>query len=413
MLNLIKTEWRLLLFGFLMTFWSSPGQTYFISLFSGEIRAELDLSDGQFSAIYSSATLLSAVVMVWSGALVDKIDLGRFSLITIFGLAAGCLLMSVSYGVATLVIAIFVLRHLGQGLMCLTSSTAVVRYIDLHRGKATALSGMGYAVSEALMPSVVVAFLLWFGWRTSWQVFALLVIVLMVIAILYLLQGHRQRHKEYLKKFTEADSSADYSQLKKQWTRSEVIRDKRFYLFVPGLMSQQLMFTGFIFHQIHLVETKGWSLTTWASLFALYAVVSVVTKFVAGYLVDRFGAITMVPWISVPMAIGLVILATTTSIFWGGVFLVLTGITVGYQSTVAAPFWSEMYGNRYLGSIKSLAASIMVFLTAVSPVVIGVFIDFGVKIETLAMAGAIYIMLTCALAYYAYLLTVTNEKKPI
>ena len=63
-----------------MTFWSSPGQTFLISLFSGEIRAELSLSDGEFAGIYSLATLASAIVMIWSGALIDRMDLKRLSI---------------------------------------------------------------------------------------------------------------------------------------------------------------------------------------------------------------------------------------------------------------------------------------------------------------------------------------------
>ncbi|MCP4769326.1 MAG: hypothetical protein GY875_24090 [Gammaproteobacteria bacterium] len=83
MLKLIRSEWQLLLFGFLMTFWSSPGQTFLISLFSGEIRAELSLSDGEFAGIYSLATLASAIVMIWSGALIDRIDLKRLSIASV------------------------------------------------------------------------------------------------------------------------------------------------------------------------------------------------------------------------------------------------------------------------------------------------------------------------------------------
>jgi len=166
-------------------------------------------------------------------------------------------------------------------------------------------------------------------------------------------------------------------------------------------MSQPLMFTGFIFHQVHLVESKGWSLSAWASLFAMYALVSIGTKIVTGILVDRVGAIRMVPLVALPMGIGLVILSLSSSLVWGGVFLVLTGITVGFQSTVTAPFWSEMYGNRHLGSIKSLGTSVMVFCTALSPVIIGWSIDKGISMDTLAMAGAIYIFLTSALAWYA------------
>jgi len=392
-----------------MTFWSSPGQTFLISLFSGEIRAELDLSDGEFAGIYSLATLASAILVIWSGALVDRIDLKKLSLWVVFGLAAGCGLMSISDSVLTLLLSLFVLRQLGQGLMFIISSTAMVRYLDEHKGKASALASIGYAVSEAVMPGLLVALLLWVGWRQSWQVAAVLLTIFMVPAILYLLRDHGQRHSDYLIRLDDdggGESGYDNNGTgrtyrRRQWTRAEVLRDRHFYLFAPGLMSQPLMFTGFIFHQVHLVESKGWPLLGWATLFSLYAVVSVATKLVCGPLIDRFGAIRMIPLVALPMGLGLLILALADSLAWGGVFLVLTGITVGFQSTTVAPFWSEMYGSQHLGAIKSLGAAAMVFCTALSPIVIGWQIDLGVSMETLAMAAAIYVFLTSALAWYA------------
>jgi MFS family permease len=399
--HLIRSEWRLLLFGFLMTFFSAPGQTFFISLLSGEIRHATNLSDGEFAAIYSLATLCSAVVMIWSGGLIDKIGLKKLSIALVFGLATGCGILSISSGVVSLVIGLFLLRQFGQGLMYLTSTTTMVRYLEKNRGKSTALAGMGYAISEAVVPSIVVALLLWVGWRSSWQVSAVFLLLVMVPAILYLLQGHQQRHHQYLAQLSQFDNEPQKDSLKRQWTRPEVMRDKFFYLLMPGLMSQPLMFTGFIFHQVHLVESKGWSLSVWASLFFMYALVSVGTKIISGFLVDRYGAIRMVPWLSIPMGIGLVLLAVSSNIIGGGVFLALMGITVGFQSTVSAPFWSEMYGIKHLGSIKSLATSVMVLSTAVSPIIIGGYIDHGIKIETLAMASAIFVFLTSALAWYA------------
>ena len=238
---------------------------------------------------------------------------------------------------------------------------------------------------------------------------AIFLIAIMVPAVVYLLRGHRQRHDLYLAQLSEVDSQSLGNPLKRQWTRPEVIRDKFFYLFIPALTSQPLMFTGFIFHQVHLVETKGWSLSVWASLFIMYALVSVGTKMVSGFLVDRYGAIPMVPWLSLPMGVGLVLLAVTSDIIWGGVFLALMGITVGLQSTVSAPFWSEMYGNKHLGSIKSLATSVMVLSTAISPIIIGWSIDQGIRIETLAIASAIFVILTSALAWSACRILKSNN----
>jgi len=400
-LRLIRSEWQLLLFGFMMTFWSSPGQTFLISLFSGEIRAELALSDGEFAGIYSLATLSSAIVVIWSGSLVDRVDLKKLSLAIVLGLAVGCGMMSLSDSVLTLLISLFVLRQLGQGLMFIISSTAMVRYLDEHKGKASALASMGYAVAEAVMPGLLVALLLWVGWRQSWQIAALLLVVFMVPAILYLLRDHRQRHDNYLVQLANDEADAERVYRRRQWSRAEVIRDPWFYLFAPGLMSQPLMFTGFIFHQVHLVESKAWPLIGWASMFSLYALVSVATKLICGPLIDRYGAIKMIPIIALPMGVGLIILAFAESLFWGGVFLVLTGITVGFQSTVVAPFWAEMYGNKHLGAIKSLGAAAMVFCTALSPIVIGWQIDLGVSMESLAMVSSGYVFLTSALAWYA------------
>jgi MFS family permease len=385
-----------------MTFWSSPGQTFLISLFSGEIRAELSLSDGEFAGIYSIATLLSAIVMIWTGPLVDRLDLKKLSLAIVLGLGIGCGMMSLSKGVIALLLSLFVLRQLGQGLMFIISSTAMVRYIDQHKGKASALASMGYAVAEATMPSMLVALLLWVGWRQSWQVAGVVLVLFMVPAILYLLRNQDQRHRNYLDQLSRDSSDSQRVFQRRQWTRAEVVRDKYFYLFAPGLMSQPLMFTGFIFHQVHLVDSKGWPLIGWAAMFSIYALVSVGTKLVTGVLIDRYGAIRMVPLVALPMGVGLLILAFSSSLFWGGAFLVLTGITVGFQSTVTAPFWSEMYGNQHLGSIKSLGAAAMVFCTALSPVVMGWQIDLGTGMDTLAIASAIYILLTSLLAWYAF-----------
>jgi len=384
-----------------MTFWSSPGQTFLISLFSGEIRAELALSDGEFAGIYSLATLASAIVMIWSGALIDRMDLKRLSIAIVLGLAIGCGMMSFSDGIFTLLVSLFLLRQLGQGLMFIISTTAMVRYLEEHKGKASALASMGYAVAEAVMPSMLVALLLWVGWRQSWQIAGLLLVTFMVPAIIYLLRGHSQRHETYLSQLSSAAADDTRVYRKRQWTRAEVLRDRYFSLFAPGLMSQPLMFTGFIFHQVHLVESKGWPLLGWAALFSLYAIVSVAAKLVTGPLIDRYGAIRMVPLVALPMGIGLISLALGPSLLWGGVFLVLTGITVGFQSTVTAPFWSEMYGNQHLGAIKSLGAAAMVFCTAVSPIVIGWQIDVGTSMDTLAIAAALYIFLTSGLAYHA------------
>lgn len=396
-LPLIRDEWRLLLFGFLMTFGSSLGQTYFIGLFSGEIRADLGLSHGDFGAVYSAATLASAVVLLWTGSLVDRMDLRHFAYLVTIGLAIGSLLIAGSQGVLTLFLSILVLRHLGQGLMSMAGATTMVRYLDHHKGKANALSGIGYSVSEAILPSLVIALLAVMSWRQSWVVWACVLLALVPLLIHRLLQGHSDRHNAYLDSVTVAGGD-EQAIRRKQWTRAEVVRDPLFYLFLPVLLAQPLLFTGFMFHQVHLVEVKGWSLPVWGSIYLLYAIVSTACKLWAGLLADRLGAIRLIPLMSLPFALGLLLLASSNGLWVAVAFMVLMAVTIGIYSTISSPFFSEMYGTLHLGAIKSVTTAAMVFASAIAPVVMGWFIDGGVSMEAMAIASAAYIVIASALA---------------
>lgn len=411
MINLIKTEWRLLLFGFLMTFWSCPGQTFFISLFSGAIRSDLGLSHSQFGAVYSVATLASAFVVIATGTLIDRIALPRFSAAVIASLAGATYLLSVSESLFMLVIALFLLRQFGQSLMMLTATTTLVRYLEKDKGKATALGSMGYVAGEAIMPSILIALIALMGWRYSLLTTAVTLLMFTLPLTLLLLRGHQARHQAYLEttlakpnnpesinSVSDPSKSTHDDKRQRQWTRAEVIRDKRLYLLLPAFMSQTIFFTGFIFHQVFLTESKGWSLAIWGSLFLMYAIIAMVSKLVTGILIDKVGSLRLVPFVPLPMALGLLCLGLFSHLWAAVAFLALLGITTGIQTTISAPFWAELYGTLHLGSIKSLTSALGAFGSALAPFAMGWFIDNGTSIETLALASVAWILAAFSLA---------------
>ena len=396
-LPLIRAEWRLLLFGFVMTFSSSLGQTYFIGLFGAELREDLQLSHGHFGAIYSAATLASAVILLWTGSLIDRMDLRHYAYTVVFGLVVGCLMIASSGGALTLFLSVLVLRHLGQGLMGMAGPTTMVRYLGPHKGKANAISGIGYSLSEAVLPSLVIAQLALMSWREAWLFWAILLGISVPLVTRLLLRGHTSRHAAYLSDVSAGESSQTYTG-QRHWTRAEVIGDPLLYLFMPALLAQPMLFTGFMFHQVHLVEQKGWPLALWGSLYLLYAGVSTGFKLLAGLLVDRFGAIPLAPLVCLPFGVGLLVLASSDTVLVAGLFMALMAVSIGVYSTLSSPFFSEMYGTLHLGSIKSLTTSTMVLATAVAPVLMGGLIDRGVSMEQMATGGALYTLVASALA---------------
>ena len=99
-----------------------------------------------------------------------------------------------------------------------------------------------------------------------------------------------------------------------------------------------------------------------------------------------------------PMMLGLLVLASSSSILTAGVFMVCMAFSTAGQAANGGPFYSERYGNKNLGSIKSLGSFYMVLMTAISPIILGYFIDQGVSIDVLAVGGVVYAIIVSVVA---------------
>ena len=389
-LRFLTQNWVFLLAGFLLTFTSSYGQTYFISIFAGQIKGDFGLTDGQWGGIYTIGTTLSAIAMLWAGALTDRFRVRALALGVMIGLALACLAMSVATHWVLLVLVIFALRLTGQGMMSQLGSGAMLRWFEKTRGKALSLSSMGFAVGQAALPLVFVALFASFHWRSLWVLAAALVI-LTIPVILMLLRQERT-----------PQSMAEEAQITgtggRHWSRSEMLRSGLFFLMIPLILGPSAWGTALFFHQVHLAEVKEWSLVSYVALMPLYTLAVVGATFASGWAIDRFGVSRIVPIQVLPFAFGFIILATAETIFVAGVGLVVFGVGQGTQATGSATFWAEYYGSQHLGAIKSVAAAIMVFGSAIGPGITGALIDLGISFPQQMIPIALFYFAASALA---------------
>ncbi|MEO0682846.1 MAG: MFS transporter, partial [Pseudomonadota bacterium] len=176
--------------GALMTFASSFGQTFFISLFAGEIRAEFALSHGEWSGLYTAGTLASAALMLWAGTLTDRVR-ARTLCVALMGAYAGvCLFASAAWSPWALAVAVFGLRFCGQGMLYHVAIVSMGRWFARARGRAVALAGLGFAFGEAVLPTVAVALIGVLGWRGAWQAAAVAALLLLPVFV-WLLRRER------------------------------------------------------------------------------------------------------------------------------------------------------------------------------------------------------------------------------
>ena len=389
---------RLLAFGFLLTFCSSFGQTYFISLFSDELRAMFDLGHGAFGTVYSLATLTSAFLMIWAGHFIDRIDLRIYTFAVSVLLIGAVFFMSQlpSGSVVFLYVAFLLLRFGGQGLISHAGITAVARYVSEGRGKALAIAGLGYSAGEAILPLTVIALVGIMGWQSVWLVAAASLVVVLVPGAQWLLRGHGTRHDALMASIAASDGAAD-----RQFTRGQVLRDPFFWLIIPAALAPAFIVTGIFFNQRTIVAEMGWSMALFAAGFTVYALVTVTSSLLSGPLVDRLGAVKLFPFVLLPFGIGLLLLGLFDAPAIAILFMIATGMTMGIYYTASSALWAEVYGVRHLGAIKAMATSFMVFSTAISPALMGWLIDAGFTMATISLMCAFWVVISTVLACLA------------
>jgi MFS family permease len=399
----LKENRRFLGFGFLLMFCSSFGQTFFIGLFGEEIRAALNLSSVGLGAIYSLATLASAATLFWIGRRIDEIDLRLYIGLVGLGLAAAALFMSTIASVALLFAAFYALRFTGQGLMSHASVTSMARYFGRQRGKALSVSSIGFSCGEAVLPLIAVALIAAVGWQQSWAIFGGIMALFFTPLLLWLLRGHAQRHRAFLentrKLMAETGPADNRSGQGRAWTRGEVLRDPRFYLFAGIIMSTPFILTGLFFHQAFLAHAKGWELSWLATCFTAYAAAKIATTLVIGPMVDRFGALRLLPYSGLPLIAGLAALGLSGHPAIAMAYMLGAGITTGAFSPISGALWPELYGVTHLGAIKALISAVMVFSTALSPVTMGWLMDAGVAMNTIVLYTLVYAVAASLLAF--------------
>ncbi len=391
----LRNNWRFVGFGFVMSLSSSFGQTFYIALSGADIRADFGLSHGGFGSWFAVATIGSAVTLIWLGRVIDRVDLRLYTAGVCCGLIAAMLVIASAPTIAILAVGLYLARLTGQGLMIHISSTSMGRYFDADRGKAVSIAAMGQSLGEAVLPAIVVATIVILGWRETWFVAAAAVAVALAILVPWLIHGHGERHRAYLKRTGRPAGLAQGSRA--QWTRGEVLRDPRFYVAAVAVLSFSFIGTGLFFHQVHIATVKGWPLELLASAFMLFAAFKVATSLMVGPLIDRFGSVWFLLAMLAPLAATLTVIAVSDAAIVPFVYLGLLGVSIGILMPVMGALWPELYGVVHLGAIRAMMAALIALTSALSPAVFGLLLDIGVSIETISLFCLAFVVASGAL----------------
>ena len=393
MFNFIYKNTNLLFFGFLIAFASGFGQTFFISLFSQDFRDTFKLTNTEFGSLYSIATLLSAVTIIWAGKLIDTVSLKKYTLTIIAGLALTCLMASFVFNVIYLFLVIYFLRLFGQGLMGHTSRTTMAKYFNNNRGKALAISGFGFSIGEIIYPTAVVFLLLTIGWRLTW--FSSSIFIAIFFGIIFYLIFKKNNFQK------ENDKNEDINLSNSSWRRRDVLKDLKFYMYLPISLLMSFTVTGFLFHQVYIAEIKLWTMINLAQGFIFYAISGIAGSIISGFLVDKLSGRKLIPIHLLPMGVIFLVMLISDNVYVLFLYMSGLGLSNGFTENISNSLWAEMYGIKNLGSIKALLTFFGVMASASSPFLYGMVLDRTGSIDTLIYLSLILIIGFSLMSYFS------------
>ena len=385
-------NFKVILFGFIFTFFSSFGQSYFLGLFNSSIRETLSITHGQFGTIYASATLCSSFLLIWVGKKIDDVNILKFTFFVIILLSFACFFFSKISSVFLLFIAIFLIRFSGQGLMSHTATTTISRYFTKTRGKALSISWFGLSSAEFIMPVLMVYLLTIISWQNLWLIFSITIIIFLPIISFILIENLNLDSREL-----DNDNIKEVEI--KQWKRADVIKDYRFYIISLNMFAVPWIFTGFAVFQSFVQTSKGWGPFIIAQSFMSYSIFSVLTLFLSGYLIDKFTSRKLLIYMNIPLLLSAIVLFFFDIPITAFIFLGLVGISNGFANILGSSTWAELYGVKHLGSIKALTTALMVFATAFGTALFGLLIDIGFSIEEIVTVSGTYIFFSLILLF--------------
>ena len=393
---------KVIIFGFIFTFFSSFGQSFFLGLFNAPIRNELDISHGQFGNIYAASTIFSSLLLIWVGKKIDEYQIIHYSFFVIILLFFSSLFFSFINSIYFLAIGIFLMRFSGQGLMSHTSTTTISRFFEKSRGKALSTIWFGLSSAEFILPVLITSLFAIYSWRTVWQGIAIIIILFLPLIIINTIKNIKLDSRE-------KDKNPNFKKIKiKSWRRREVIKDYRFYILSLNMLAMPWIATGIFVYQSFISESKLWSIYTIPKAFMIYSVASIVTLFFSGLLVDKFTSRKLISLMNIPLLLAMIVLLNAQHEISAYIFLGLVGISNGLANVLGSSTWAEIYGVKFIGSIKALTTAFMVFSTAFGTAFFGLLIDSGYTIENIAFIAGIYIIISLSL-----LISIRKTLEPI
>ncbi len=352
----------------LITFSSGPGQSYVFSVFLDSIIRDTGLSRTTVSALYAVGTGVSAALVLLVSRLADRYGPRLTVAVVALALGTACFGMSFATGFVAFFMAFAALRALGQGSLPINATLLTASWFVRRRGRAMAVVGLGFALSNAVLPGAARFLIEQTGWRHAYMFLGVMVWVLVIPSALLLVRDEPEQMGLYPDGADAPPENEPSHTVKGVAVDSRpVLTSPLFWLLAVPLSTPSFVSTALVFHQVSIFSERGLDANVAAAVFVPYAVASASFSALAGFAIDRFGpkrlfAVNMLFLLGSVAMVG-VIGSDVAAVLYA----VVLGSSGGIQRIISGVTWAHIYGRRGLGRVQGSAMMVSITAAAVGP----------------------------------------------
>ena len=371
--------WIILPISTLAAFFTSPGQTYMVSVFNPSLRETLDLSLTQLTGAYMFGTVLASLPQTYIGQVADRVGIRKtiFIITTLFSLA--CVFISQVNSLLMLFFAFFFLRMFGQGALELLSVNMLPMWFRDTLGTVSGIKNVVVSLMIGIVPVSILALISIVGWRKSY-IFAGASVFLILLPIVYFFYINKPEEIGQTVDGNRASTSPDVEFLElpeKEFNLKEAMRTRAYWILTLSWFAWAAIATAITFNLLPIFTAKGLTEEQAAASFTILMVASAIFQIFGGMIADRI----QLRWMAFG-ALGLYAVAIGALIYVpvGAVVLVYTlilGSAQGLWGGLGNTVWVRYFGREHLGKIRGSVWTAAVSGSSVGPFLMGLSYDLS------------------------------------
>lgn len=365
--------------------WASlPGQTVGVSTFTDPVKDALGLSRDQFSIAYMLGTILSSLLISRAGRWFDRYGARAVAAGAALALALSLFVASVIDHIAgffqkllvdhwlvpfvLMVLLFFLFRFAGQGVLTMSSRNVVMKWFERLRGRVNAFSALSVSLGFSLAPVLIDGLITRYSWSGAWVVMGLALLVMTGLVLLTFRDSPEAYGLLPDGKPGKPDDKSIEGKALRSFEPAEAFRTRAFWMYALILAFNSFFITGFTFHVVSIFESSGLPRADAISIFVPMSVVSVTVSLVFNMISD-WVRLKILLYIMIGGSLLAAVGMTGIELGWGLYVLVVgQGISGGMFAVLNAVAWPRLFGRKYIGTISGKAMSMIVFASALAPV---------------------------------------------